>query len=215
MVINFIQSAPPLFAESGGSGKKKPLEAQMGEALGNFIAIGTGQVKHGERIPLPKFKDGTFATRDDAHYLVSPAEISTAITYARTQASQGVVQQEEVRPQTITETGEVITARDSIKMNVFKLTQPTRASFQGAVFFIKCDVDEKGYAEVSLWKHGWAGRDFAVSEDNSYDELQKYYKERGITSATVGELDPQAALMNRIRDRARVNYMVIATRSSI
>ena len=69
--------------ESAQAGKevKHSLEETMGEVLGNFIAIRTGQVKDGEQIPLPFYQDGKEALRKESHYFVSPAEIPTSLTY--------------------------------------------------------------------------------------------------------------------------------------
>ncbi|MBI4357749.1 MAG: hypothetical protein HY584_00480 [Candidatus Omnitrophica bacterium] len=56
-------------------------EEAVGDVLGNFIAVRTGQVKDGERIPLPVYQDGKEALRKESHYFVSPAEIPTSLTY--------------------------------------------------------------------------------------------------------------------------------------
>lgn len=60
---------------------KRSAEEAVGEVLGNFIAIRTGQVKDGEQIPLPFYQDGKEALREESHYFVSPAEIPTSLTY--------------------------------------------------------------------------------------------------------------------------------------
>ena len=54
------------------------------QAIGNFIAIGTGTVKDGEQIPLPQYQDGTRALRKQCYYFVSAAEVPTALTYIQT-----------------------------------------------------------------------------------------------------------------------------------
>jgi len=99
------------------------------------------------------------------------------------------------------------------KVDVFKLTAPAKASFQGASFYIKCNVDSNGYVHTSLWKHGWTDHDFNVSEDRTYEELQEYYKSTGIDRAAGTGEDTQAVIMKKIRAAALVNYMVVALRT--
>ena len=79
----------PLNAEANESRKEqrakdKAFGAALGSALGNFVTVDSGQVKPGEQIPILKFADGTEAKRKDTHYMVSPAEMPTSITYTAT-----------------------------------------------------------------------------------------------------------------------------------
>ena len=70
-----------------GKPTKDSRESSIAESLGNYLAIKTGQVRDGEQIPLPSYQDGKRATRKEAQYLVSPAEIPTSLTYITGQAS--------------------------------------------------------------------------------------------------------------------------------
>ncbi|OGX06780.1 MAG: hypothetical protein A3G87_04350 [Omnitrophica bacterium RIFCSPLOWO2_12_FULL_50_11] len=202
---------PTLFAQKD-PGKDAELEAAMWKFFGNFIAVETGVIKNGEQIPLPQYQDGTRATRKECRYFVSPNEISTAMLFSRTFPSQGVVQEEEVREKVVTTKGNVVELKPR-KLDVFKLTEPAKASFQGASFYIRCNVDANGYVHTSLWKHGWTDHDINVSEDRTYEELQEYYKNMGISRAAGAGQDAQAVMMKKIRETALVNYMVIALRT--
>ena len=62
-------------------------EKAVGQVLGNFIAIKTGTIEAGEQIPLPRYQDGKQASRNEVHYLVSPAEVPTSLTYIATSGS--------------------------------------------------------------------------------------------------------------------------------
>jgi hypothetical protein len=66
--------------ETDDQKKMKALtEEAVGNVLGNFIAVGSGVIKSGDRIPLPVYRDGSSATRDESHYFVSPNEITTSM----------------------------------------------------------------------------------------------------------------------------------------
>ena len=55
----------------------------IAESFGNWIAVGSGQVRDGERIPLPRYRDGKQALRSEVQYMVSPGEIPTSLTYIK------------------------------------------------------------------------------------------------------------------------------------
>lgn len=210
-----LSTAPALWARITKEDEKtvkRIAEETIGQVLGNFIATQTGQVKHGERIPVPVYQDGTAAAREECHYFVSPHEITTAMVFSRTLPSQGVVQQEIVREKIVTDQGQVI-KKKPVRMDIFKLTQPIRATFHGAVYYIKSHVDQDGFARISLWKHGWEGQDFNVSDDRSYEDVQNYYNELGIRSSLEGTGMAQETIMKKIRETASVNYLVVAIRS--
>jgi len=57
------------------------------ESVGNDIAVGTGQIRDGEQIPLPTYRDGKKATRQEVYYMVSPAEVPTSMTFITGQSS--------------------------------------------------------------------------------------------------------------------------------
>ncbi len=63
---------------------KEESSDSMSNAFRNHIGIQTGQIRDGEQIPLPFFQDGKQARRQEAYYLVSPAEIPTSLTYIAT-----------------------------------------------------------------------------------------------------------------------------------
>ena len=56
-------------------------EDAISKALGNYLAVETGELKDKEKIPLPKYQDGTTARRNECRYFVSPKEISTAFIH--------------------------------------------------------------------------------------------------------------------------------------
>ncbi len=49
--------------------------------MSNYMTVETGTVRNGEQIPLPRFQDGRVARRDECKYIVSPNEMSTAMTF--------------------------------------------------------------------------------------------------------------------------------------
>lgn len=77
-----VSHAAPLVAEIGHNRSeslpKEGVADAVGEVLGNFIAVETGQVKDGEQIPVPTYRDGTRAKREDTYYFVSPNRITTS-----------------------------------------------------------------------------------------------------------------------------------------
>ncbi len=88
VMVNFSTSA--LKAETALEQLKKKQEVEnkqeagpdlFPDSLGNFISIGTGEIRDGQQIPLPKYQDGTLAKRSESHYIVSPKEMSTAFTH--------------------------------------------------------------------------------------------------------------------------------------
>jgi hypothetical protein len=83
--------APDLKAEDPIVRINKPAsgsrDSSPTDSVGNYIAVQTGQVRDGEQIPLPTYQDGKQATRKEVHYMVSPAEVPTSMTYITNQAS--------------------------------------------------------------------------------------------------------------------------------
>ena len=76
-----------LDAQEGVESKRDPrdlLGTGFGETLGHWIAIGSGQVRDGEQIPLPRYRNGKQALRSEVHYLVTPAEIPTSLSTVST-----------------------------------------------------------------------------------------------------------------------------------
>src|SRR3990167_9484002 len=60
----------------------KGIRKELESNFTNYMAIDTGTVKNGEQIPLPIYKYGTKATREECKYLVSPNEITTSLATA-------------------------------------------------------------------------------------------------------------------------------------
>jgi hypothetical protein len=55
--------------------------------VGRFIAVRSGQLLDGEQIPLPVYSDGAAARRSECQYIISPAEVPTALSYIDTSGS--------------------------------------------------------------------------------------------------------------------------------
>ena len=82
LILLIISTAgKPLCAQGIVQGEEtgnRAVEQTIGKVLGNFIAIGTGQVADGEQIPVPAYRDGTRAKRDETYYFVSLNQITTS-----------------------------------------------------------------------------------------------------------------------------------------
>ena len=146
--------------------REEPTPESVAHFPANYIAIGTGEIRDGEQVPLPKYQDGTMAKRSESRYIVSPKEMSTAFTHLG----------------------------------------------GGGAYFIRCEVDQEGFAHASLWQYDGAGQELNVIEDKSYEELEKYYETIG--TQYEGSGDFRANLMKTVREKVVLNYMVIAIRSS-
>ncbi len=73
-------------ARESPSAKKKNTEPVVEKVnseniFSNYLAVSTGTVRDGEQIPVPVYQDGTNALRSECHYLISPNEVPTALTY--------------------------------------------------------------------------------------------------------------------------------------
>ena len=55
------------------------VDKKLSERLSDYIAIKTGNIEDGNQIPLPKFKDGTTARRENCKYFVSPSAVNTVL----------------------------------------------------------------------------------------------------------------------------------------
>ncbi len=68
---------------SGSSPLKETISSlvdkKLAERLSDYLAIETGVIGDGEQIPLPKFKDGSAAKREQCKYFVSPSTINTVL----------------------------------------------------------------------------------------------------------------------------------------
>ena len=55
------------------------VDERLGQIFSDRFAIETGIIEDGKQIPLPKFKDGAPAKRENCKYFVSPATVNTVL----------------------------------------------------------------------------------------------------------------------------------------
>ncbi len=214
----------------------------LNEKMGNFIAVRRGVLHHGERIPLPIFQDGTTAKRSECTYFVSPKEITTSISQmsvfqGRSQSRRDLEQlsdadkrkaleKELLKPEPAADIKAELEklvnfnkseSKDAIlnlasEMVGLKEELRGQSFSEGAIYYVTCSVTDDGQVEIGLWKDRVVGPDANVADDQAFKNLEKYYKERGISSATPNSVDPQLEIYKGLKERLLVNYLVIAIR---
>jgi hypothetical protein len=207
-------------------------EDVMRNSFDHFVAVGSGVLKHGERIPLPKYGDGTTAKRSELQYFVSPKEVTTSMTststfrgrsQARTQLDLATERQKreafesELYPKNSlgldaindeTRFTNVLSEMDTLKREL-----RGQVMSQGAINYITCSVDAHGYVSIGIWNDLIGRPDTNIANDEAFDALQKHYKDSGISRASDA-IDPQTEIYKGLRERLLVNYLAIAIRHS-
>lgn len=230
LIVLFLIAHPVARAQPENPFKRPVSQDKAGEqsediskSVFNFIAVETGTIRDGEQIPLPKYGDGTYAKREECKYMVSPSELTTSLSTAtiyRGQSFGGSTAQSFEAPKESASLSDVIksvtslgTATQSIDTGLSSVSSGVSGQVfsQQGIYYIKCSVDQKGFVKIGLWKQRYGANDLNIAEDKTYDQLQQYYREQGITSA-AGEEDQHLKKLQELRSRVVANYMVIALR---